>query len=41
MMIPGTDKAMARYTKLIGEYIPSNSPAADDAIIIDKLKTED
>lgn len=41
MTIPGTDRAMARKTKLIGEYIPSKSPPAEDAIIIDKLNTED
>lgn len=41
MIIPGTDNAMARQIKLMGEYIPSNSPATDDAIIMDKLNTED
>lgn len=41
MIIPGIAKAIAKYDKLMAEYAPSNSPAIDAAIIMDKLNVED
>ena len=41
MIIPGTANAIAKYDKLMAEYTPSNNPAIEAAVIMDKLNVED